>query len=143
LFRNEVKPLLAKFQPEQDDWEGWRAFEGAYQESLHRIRQHILPAIKRDRRRFYDERRVNPDLQAAREQQTESAVQVQAVRRELTKFKNVLHEITDAAHEQGDGPEVLRRKAKLTKEIGQLIAFLSPAVMKECFGSLDHKVIWE
>jgi hypothetical protein len=87
LFKNEVNPLLAKFRPEQDDWEAWRAFEGAYEESLHRIRQHILRAIKRDPRRLYGERRVNPDLQAAREQQTKSAVQVQAVRRELMKFK--------------------------------------------------------
>jgi hypothetical protein len=143
LFRNEVNPLLAKFQPEQDDWEGWRAFEGAYEESLDRIRKHILRAIKRDPRRLYGERRVNPDLQAAREQQTESAVQIQAVRRELTRFKDVVHEIADAARGQGDGPEALRREAKLTKEIGQLLALLSPAVMEKCFGSLDHRVIWE
>jgi hypothetical protein len=28
LFRNEINPLLIKFQPKQDDWHGWWAFEG-------------------------------------------------------------------------------------------------------------------
>jgi hypothetical protein len=38
LFADEINQMLTKFQPASDHWDAWQAFEGAYQESLHRIR---------------------------------------------------------------------------------------------------------
>jgi hypothetical protein len=70
-------------------------------------------------------------------------VQVQVVRQELTKLKNLLHEITDADRAERDEPEVVRMETKLTKKIGQFFGLLSLIVIAKCSGSLDYRVIWE
>jgi hypothetical protein len=68
LFAWDINPLLMKFQPERDeDEEGWQAFEGPYEESLHRIRRHIIFALGRKSEQLYGAKRLNPKLQAARE----------------------------------------------------------------------------
>jgi hypothetical protein len=51
LFQLGIDPLLAKWLREAGDWEGWQAFEGAYKESMHRLRMQITKAIGRDPRR--------------------------------------------------------------------------------------------
>jgi hypothetical protein len=35
LFKYEINPLKTELQPDPGDWEGWCAFEGAYEESMH------------------------------------------------------------------------------------------------------------
>jgi hypothetical protein len=71
LFRNQINPLIEEFHPERDDWDGWLEFEGAYEESIHLIRMHIMQALKRDRRRLYGARKVIGRLQESREQAAE------------------------------------------------------------------------
>jgi hypothetical protein len=40
LFENELNSMLERMMPD-DDWSGWSGFEWAYEESVHRIREHI------------------------------------------------------------------------------------------------------
>jgi hypothetical protein len=37
LFKNEINSMITNMIPEKDDWNGWLAFEGAYEESMHCI----------------------------------------------------------------------------------------------------------
>jgi hypothetical protein len=62
LFANEINPLLAKFKPKNREWEEWQAFEGAYEEAMHRLREHVITALGRHPQRLYGEKRINPTL---------------------------------------------------------------------------------
>jgi hypothetical protein len=68
LLKYEINPPMTEFQPDPGDWDGWCAFEGAYEESMHKIRIHILQALNRDTRKLYGVEQVNAPLQATREQ---------------------------------------------------------------------------
>jgi uncharacterized protein involved in cysteine biosynthesis len=56
LFKNEINPMITNLIPETGDWNGWLAFEGADEESMHRIGQHIIQAIGRNPQRLDGER---------------------------------------------------------------------------------------
>jgi transcriptional/translational regulatory protein YebC/TACO1 len=71
--------------PEKDDWDGCLAFEEAYEESMHRIRQHIIQAIRRNPQCLYGETRLNPKLQTAIEQAAETLIGVQTIRHDTTR----------------------------------------------------------
>jgi hypothetical protein len=57
----------------------------------------ILRAIGRDLERLYGDKRINVRLQAAREQEAETMIGMQTVRRELARLKNFLHEIVNVS----------------------------------------------
>jgi hypothetical protein len=78
LFKYEIDPLMTEFEPNPGDWNGWCAFEDSYEESMHKIRIHILQALNRDTRKFYGVQQVNARLQAAREQRTEQVINHQS-----------------------------------------------------------------
>jgi hypothetical protein len=114
-----------------------------YEESLHRVREHIIRAIGRDPRRLYRERRVNPAVQAAREWEAETGCNVQAIRRSLTKLKDTLHGIVEAQGREPERAESVRRGAKLTWHVAQVLGLLSTEVMMGCFGTMNHEAIWD
>jgi hypothetical protein len=131
LFKNEINPMITKMMPAEDDWDGWLAFEGAYEESMHRIRQHIIQAIGRNPQRLYGEKRLNPKLQTATEQAAESLIGVQTIRRSLKKLKDSLHGIMEKEdvraridqeqEEVESSVEERRQQAKFTKGIASII----------------------
>jgi hypothetical protein len=146
LFANEINPILAKFKPEPGVWETWQAFEGAYEEALHRIREHIIRAIGRDPNRLYGGKQINPSLQAAREREAEAMIGLQTSRRELTKLKDILHAISEPGPaDEDEAAEVVaeRRKGRFTKQMGRILRILPPAVFTEYFGTDDHRALWQ
>jgi hypothetical protein len=74
LIKYEINPLMTEFQSDPGDWDGWCAFEDAYEESMHKVRIHILQALNRDTRKLDGIQQVNARLQAAREQRTEQVI---------------------------------------------------------------------
>jgi 3-dehydroquinate dehydratase len=148
LFKGELNPLLTRMMPRTDDHTEWIAFEGAYEECMHRIREHIILAIGRDLRRLYGERRLNVNLQVAAEQSAETVVNLQKIRRDLKKLKDILHEIVEgdgraeAEDVDQEGVDARRRRAKFTKRIGPILNLISPDVVREYFGSEHHEEIW-
>jgi hypothetical protein len=60
LFQLELNPMLESMMPDNDSWDRREAFEGAYEESMHWIREHIILAIGRDPHRLDGEKRINP-----------------------------------------------------------------------------------
>jgi hypothetical protein len=131
LFKHEINSLMIEFQPDPGDWDGWCAFEGAYEESMHTIRIPILQALNRDTRKLYGVQQVNARLQAAREQRTEQIINHQLIRRTLSKMKNILKELTEGDGEraerdiEGEGDEEdaerRRKQAKLTRQVGAIL----------------------
>jgi hypothetical protein len=71
LFKDEINPLMTELQPGPGNWHGWCAFEGAYEESIHKIKIYILQALNTDTRKLDGVQQVNARVQAAREQRTE------------------------------------------------------------------------
>jgi hypothetical protein len=88
--------------PTSNQHEEWIGFEGASEECMNRIRMHIIPAIGRDPKRLYGEGRLNPKLQAATERSTEVMVGLQEIRRNLNKFKDIIHTITEEREVTGE-----------------------------------------
>jgi hypothetical protein len=146
LFTDEINPMMEKFKPEPGEWETWRAFEGAYEEALHRIREHVTKAIGRDPRKIYGEKKLNPNLQAARELEAEKMIGLQTTRRELTKLKDLLHAITEPGPDDGDtAAEAVteRKRGQFTKQIGRVVQLLPQEIFQEYFGTSDHRALWE
>jgi hypothetical protein len=52
LFETELNTMMEKTLTESGEREEWTAFEGAYEEAMHRIREHIIHAIGRDARKI-------------------------------------------------------------------------------------------
>jgi hypothetical protein len=98
FLKSEINPFITEFEPDPGDWDGWCAFDGAHEESMHKIRIHILQALNRDTRKLHGVQQVNARLQAVREQRTEQVINHQLIRRTLSKMKNILEELTE-----GDG----------------------------------------
>jgi hypothetical protein len=71
LFKHEINPLMSELQPDPGDWDGWCGFEGANDESMHKIRIYILQTLNRDTGKLDGVQQVNARLQAARQQNTE------------------------------------------------------------------------
>jgi hypothetical protein len=104
--------------PTSNQHEECIGFEGAYEECMHRIRIHIIHAIGCHPKRLYGERRLNPKLQAATEQSTEIMVGLQEIRRNLNKFKDIIHMITEEEEvtgENGDNIAEIRRRQKSSR----------------------------
>jgi hypothetical protein len=74
LFKCDINPLMTELQPNPGDLDGWCAFEGAHEESMHKIMIYILQALNRDTRKLYGVQQVNARLQAVREQRTEQVI---------------------------------------------------------------------
>jgi hypothetical protein len=151
LFRGELNPILEQMMPRTEDHQEWLGFEGAYEECLHRIREHIIMAIGRDPKLLYGEKRLNPRLQKASEESAEKMINLQKIRRDLKKLKDILYDITETGEreyvtekEEEDGRiATRRRRAKFTKRIGPILNLLSPEVIEQYFGTTNHEAIWE
>jgi 3-dehydroquinate dehydratase len=158
--------MMERMMPQSEEWEEWSGFEGAYEEAMHRIREHIIHAIRRDPRRLYGERRLNPDLQAAVEESAEAMIGIQKVRRDMKKLKDIIDTIVEEAEseseaeaEEGEGggeeveeadegedearnQERRRRQGKFTKRLSPILNLLSPETIETYFGTTDHEDIW-
>jgi hypothetical protein len=146
LFTNEINPLLAKFKPKNREWEEWQAFDGAYEEAMHLLREHVITAIGRDPQRLYGEKRINPAVQAAREQEAEAMIGAQTTRRELARLKDLLHGITDPGQEEGgraDDTTAERMKGRFTKRMARLLQIMPTETFRGYLGTHDHRAIWE
>jgi Holliday junction resolvasome RuvABC DNA-binding subunit len=64
--------------------------EGAYEEALHLLRLHIVKTFKRDEKKMYGFRKVNPRIQKARAEQREELFAKKDIQRILLKLKSKL-----------------------------------------------------
>jgi hypothetical protein len=107
-------------------------------------------AIGRDPNRIYGEKKLNPKLQKASEESAETMVSLQKIWKDLNKLKDILHENMETGEREGiteeendEGVETRRRRAKFTKRITPILNLLSPDVIEQYFGSVNHEAIWE
>jgi hypothetical protein len=152
LFKHEVHPLMTELQLDPGDWDGWCAFDGAHEESMHKTRIHIFQALNRDTRGPDGVQQVNVRLQAAREPRTKQVITYQLTRRILSKMKNVLNELTQGDGErverdreregEGEEAESRRKKVKLTRQVGAVLDLIPEDTIKNVFGTQDRREIW-
>jgi O-acetyl-ADP-ribose deacetylase (regulator of RNase III) len=90
---------MERLLPETEQWKEWTASEGAYEEAMHRVCEHIIHAVGRGPRKIYGQRRVNSDLQMAVENSAEVMIEIQTIRRDMTKLKDIIDAIVEEAEE--------------------------------------------
>jgi hypothetical protein len=147
LLQIEINPLLEQMMPTADNWESWLAFEGIYEEALDKIRKIIIAVKGRNIRRLYGARVLNPELQQAREQISESLEKQQIAQKELRKIKFFLQEIA-LRDPEGEGanrePEIIRQNIRWTRTIAPILDSIPEETRKNVFGeNLSHESIWQ
>jgi hypothetical protein len=95
---------------------------------------------------------LNPALQAAAETSRETIIDLQKIRLDLRKLKNMLHEITNRRsiaeqsdqeeENNADETEERRIQMKFTKRISPILNLLTPDTIRKYFGSENHEEIW-
>jgi hypothetical protein len=153
LFKSEINPMTQKMRPEKDDWDGWFAFEGVDEASMHRVREHIIRAIGRNPQRLHGEKRLNSKLQAPTEEAAEAPIGIQTIRSSLKILKDSLHGIVEDrnvgiqmdAEDLQEESEVERRsqQAKFTKGVAAMLRLVEPEQIQEYFGTTNHEAIWK
>jgi hypothetical protein len=78
-----------------DESEEWSAFEGADEKSMQRICRNVNQAIGRDANLLYGSRRLNPKFQVAADESSETMIELQKVRRDLKRLKDVIDLISE------------------------------------------------
>jgi hypothetical protein len=147
LLKIEINPLLEQMMPSSEDWESWLTFEGIYEDALDKIRKIIVTIKGRNIQRLYGTRVLNPKLQQAREQISESLEKRQSVQSQLRKVKFFLQEIaTRIPEEEGTNrePEMIRQNIKWTRIIAPILDSIPEETRKAVFGDdLSHESIWQ
>jgi hypothetical protein len=153
LFKCDINQLMTEFQPDPGDWDAWCAFDGPYEESMHKIRIHILQALNRDTRKLYEVQQVNARLQAVRKQRTEQVINHQLIGRTLSKTKNILEELTEGdgdgegaerdreGEREGEDTERRRKQAKPRRQVGAVLDLITEDTIGNVFGTQDRKEI--
>jgi hypothetical protein len=103
LFKTMINPLIKEFQPKEDNWEGWQAFEGAFEEAMHLLPLHIMKVLNRKPETIYGQRRINPLIQNARAEQSEAIFMKQEIQRRLGKVKSVLEQLDESQENSAAG----------------------------------------
>jgi hypothetical protein len=65
-------------------------FEAAYQEALHGLQLHVVNTLKRDEKKMYGFRQVNPRMRKIRAKQREELLAKQDIQRRWLKLKSKL-----------------------------------------------------
>jgi hypothetical protein len=139
LFEHEINPLMKEFQPENGDWDGWLAFEGAYEESLHLIRMHIVKALDLDPKGLYGARRVSPKTLEKQEKMHERRFRTQDIQRKLSKLRLMLEQYTEY---QEDTPQNRRKQQKLSEQINEMFRMITPETRQRIFGDDSNDAVW-
>jgi hypothetical protein len=140
LFKMEINPMMKELQPKPDDWDDWLAFEGAYEEAMHLLRVHIMKALKKKPETMYGQRRINPLIQKARAEQSETTFTRQDIQRRLVKVKAMLEQIDES---QEDSEAGRRAQIKIVGEINQFLNLIPPEARREALGANDLQTVWE
>jgi hypothetical protein len=141
LFKFELNPALEEMMPEKDDWDGWLAFEGAYEEAQDKMRRHIYTALTRNPARIYGRRPVDPKIQAMREERSEAIRQIQTTRVQLSMVKAALEEISRGEGESEEA-EQRRRKTRWTEKIIPILRTIPEKRRMEVFGTTELTGLW-
>jgi hypothetical protein len=139
LFEQQINRRMEEQQPAADDWDDWEAFEGAYEESIHEIRECIMKGLNRNPARIYGTRQFNAKVQAAREAEATKMYNSQQLKRKLGKLRDLVDHLEP---EDDDEAEQRRRQAKTMRRIGELSQMISSDTTHEAFGTTDHQPIW-
>jgi hypothetical protein len=115
-------------------------FEGAYEETIHLVRLHIMRTLKRDEKQIYGPRKINPKIQQARATKSEKFFMKQDIGRRLMKVKSKLEQITEI---QEESPATRRKQGKLVEEIGEFLRLISSEARGEFFGERSNDEIWQ
>jgi hypothetical protein len=141
--QSELNPRIERMLPRTEEWV---AFEGAYDESMHQIREHIIRAIGRDPTRIYGRGKLNPRIQKAMEESAEMVFELQKVRRDLTKLKDIVHQIVERGEESGgendQDVETCKQQAKFTKRFSAIVGLLDEDTLERYFRAKEHEEIW-
>jgi hypothetical protein len=146
LLKISINPLLEQMMPEPEDWNSWLAFEGVYEEALHKIRQLIISVKGRNIRQLYGIKSINPELQRAREQLTETLLHKQSAQIQLRKVKYFLQKIAIAETEEQDTrsqPAIDRKVIEWTQKIAPILDKIPDETKRQVFGDdISHENIW-
>jgi hypothetical protein len=147
LLSRDINPMLEHLMPKAGDWDSWVAFEGVYEDALDKIRSLIAATKGRNPRRIYGAKVLNPKLQNAREQISETMIKRQAAQVQLRKVKYFLEEIALSNNEEDNQrrePEIARINTRWTQKISPILDKIPEETRKTVFGNdLSHERIWE
>jgi chaperonin cofactor prefoldin len=139
LFQTTVNSLVKEFQSKRNDWESWQAFKGAYEEAMHLPHLLIMKALNRKAETMYDQRRISPQIQNVRAQQTVTIFAKQAIQRRLGKMKSMLEQLDESQEDSAVGR---MKQTKIVGEMYQFLKLISPDARGEVFGDKALETTW-
>jgi hypothetical protein len=91
LFKAIINPMTKEFQPKEDDWDDWEAFEGPSEEVMY----FIMKALRRKPETMYGQMKINPQIQKPRAEQSEILFTKEEIQRRLVKVKSTPEQLDE------------------------------------------------
>jgi hypothetical protein len=137
LFDQVINPVMQSMMPQAGDGDGWLAFEGAYEDGLDRLRQHIMAKTQRNPDRMYGGRR-RPGPEAL--QRNQEMYERRMEERNIKDLKDRIDEIGTIEAETEEGRQ---RLAEMNREIENRLARIREDVRREHLGTGEVREVME
>jgi hypothetical protein len=99
-----------------------------------------VKTLKRNEKKMYGFRKVNPRMQKARAEQREELCAKQDIQRKMLTLKSKMEKFEQ---HQEESPSARRKQVKIVAQLDHFFKLISPGARREIFRGENNEAIWE